>query len=68
MRRTLLDILVCPLCHGELDLTVAEENAEEIVSGALRCKECATTYPIEETIPNMLPPEIREGLEEIAKT
>ena len=68
MRRSLLDILVCPLCHGELDLSVGEENSDEIVSGNLRCKECATDYPIEDTIPNMLPPEIRAGLEEGTET
>ena len=56
---TLMEILVCPLCRGDLDLTVTEQDGDEIVSGKLRCKECQEEYPIEDTIPNMLPPSLR---------
>ena len=59
MRMTLMEILVCPMCRGELDLTVTEQDGDEIVSGILRCKECQEEYPIEDTIPNMLPPSLR---------
>jgi len=57
MKRELMDILVCPVCKGELRLTVEEENEEEIVSGALRCDKCKVDYPILDTIPNLLPQE-----------
>jgi len=57
MKRELMDILVCPVCKGELRLTVEEENEEEIVSGTLRCDKCKVDYPILDTIPNLLPPE-----------
>ena len=59
MRMTLMEILVCPLCRGELDLTITEQDGDEIVSGSLRCKECQEVFPIEDTIPNMLPPSLR---------
>ncbi len=52
-----MDILVCPVCKGKLILTVTEENEREIVSGSLYCQKCNVTYPIEETIPNLLPQE-----------
>ena len=60
MRMTLMEILVCPMCRGDLDLTVSEQDGEEIVSGNLRCTECQEEYPIEDTIPNMLPPSLRD--------
>jgi len=52
-----VDILVCPVCKGELELSVGEENKEEVVSGFLYCPECNVRYPIEDTIPNLLPQE-----------
>ena len=56
MKRELLDILACPVCKGELDLTTDEENEQEIVTGSLHCHQCDVNYPIEDTIPNLLPP------------
>jgi len=53
-----MDILVCPVCKGELKLTVEEEK-EEIVSGSLNCPKCRVDYPIINGIPNLLPPEQR---------
>ncbi len=57
MKRELMDILVCPVCKGDLELTVDEENDTEIVTGSLFCAACNVRYPITETIPNLLPPE-----------
>ncbi len=61
MRRELMDILVCPICKGELKLTVKEEKEGEIISGFLDCVKCKDTYPIEDTIPNLLPRELRKA-------
>ena len=61
MRPDLMDLLACPLCKGELTLTVVDEDGGEIQSGALDCAACDETYPIEEGIPNLLPPELREA-------
>ena len=59
MRRKLMDILVCPMCKGELNLKITVERDDEIVEGTLTCKACNEIYPIENTIPNMLPPSLR---------
>ena len=55
-----MDILVCPVCKGELTLNVDEENEAEIVTGSLYCSKCDVSYPIIETIPNLLPPDQRD--------
>ena len=57
MKRDLMEILVCPVCKGELELTVDEENEKEIVTGSLYCPKGDVRYPIVDTIPNLLPPE-----------
>ena len=59
MRRSLMDILVCPECKGRLNLEVTVERDNEIIEGRLSCEACKLTYPIEDTIPNMLPPSLR---------
>ncbi|KPJ54183.1 MAG: methytransferase partner Trm112 [Dehalococcoidia bacterium] len=59
MKRDLMEILACPLCKGTLKLTVEEEDEQEVIKGSLYCESCAATYPIEDTIPNLLPPELR---------
>ena len=60
MKRELMDILACPACKGELELTVEEEKEREIVSGSLYCRKCNERYPIVDTIPNLLPPDERD--------
>ena len=60
MKRDLMDILACPMCKGELTLSVHKEEGDEVVEGALHCAACGETYPIEDTIPNLLPPSLRE--------
>jgi uncharacterized protein len=61
MKPELMEILVCPLCKGPLTLQVEEEDGREIVKGTLTCTQCQQTYPITDTIPNLLPPELREA-------
>ena len=55
MKRELLDILACPVCKGDFELSATEENETEIVSGSLHCPTCDVHYPIVDTIPNLLP-------------
>ncbi len=57
MKKELLDILACPICKGDLELEIEKENEKEIITGFLRCRKCDIKYPIEDTIPNLLPPE-----------
>jgi len=61
MKESLLEILRCPLDKHELELEDAEYDGDEIVSGTLVCPECGERYPIEDGIPNLLPPDMREG-------
>ncbi len=59
MRRDLMDILACPVCKGPLELRVEKEEGTEIVSGTLYCSRCPEEYPIQDSIPNLLPPSLR---------
>lgn len=59
MRTDLLEILRCPLCRGELTLTPASREGEEIVRGTLACGRCRIDYPIDDGIPDLLPPNER---------
>lgn len=52
-----MDILACPVCKGDLELDIQEEEEKEIVTGSLNCSRCNVKYPIEDAIPNLLPPE-----------
>ena len=57
MKKELMDILACPVCKGDLELRVDKEEGEEVVTGSLYCSRCDYSYPIVDTIPNLLPPE-----------
>ncbi len=54
MKHSLMEILRCPKCKGELELKIIREE-EEIEEGSLKCSKCNITYPIEDGIPNMIP-------------
>ena len=46
LNKELLEILVCPECKGDLELTAQEDG--------LICRACAVVYPIRDEIPIML--------------
>ena len=50
-----MDILCCPTCKGDLKLTVKKEEENEVIEGTLACAACKVNYPIEDSIPNLLP-------------
>ncbi len=56
VKKELMDILVCPLCKGKLELNVEEEQSGSIFKGSLYCPKEKLTYPIDNGIPNLLPP------------
>ena len=62
MRKDLMEILACPMCKGELTLTIDEQKDEEVVRGTLYCARCDERYPIEDSIPNLLPPDLRKAM------
>ncbi len=59
MKKNLMEILACPMCKGELELKIEVEDGEEVITGSLFCAQCDETYPIEDAIPNLLPPQMR---------
>jgi uncharacterized protein YbaR (Trm112 family) len=63
MRKDMMEILVCPVCKGTLTLTIDQENADEVLDGSLFCANCNETYPIRDSIPNLLPPDLRRAME-----
>ena len=60
MNKELMEIIACPMCKGELELRVETEDGEEVITGSLICHQCDETYPIEDAIPNLLPPNMRD--------
>ena len=60
MQQQLMEILVCPMCKADLELTTTREEGGEIIEGKLTCTQCRETYPIEDGIPNLLPPDQRD--------
>lgn len=64
MKKRLMEILACPICkHHPLELKVFAEGTE-IEEGIITCGECGRWYPIIETIPHMLPDDLREERED----
>ena len=56
-----MDVVCCPLDKADLELDVEDrDEEEEVLAGTLTCTECGETYPIEDGIPNLLPPDMRE--------
>ncbi|WP_336359137.1 methytransferase partner Trm112 [Haladaptatus sp. ZSTT2] len=62
MKESLMDILCCPMDKSDLELEVDERDDDEVLSGTLVCTECGETFPIEDGIPNLLPPDMREDI------
>ncbi len=56
MKSSMMEILCCPVCKGDLALDVFKEDDHEVLEGRLRCGACSIDYPIEDGIPNLLPP------------
>jgi uncharacterized protein YbaR (Trm112 family) len=65
LKRSLLDILACPIDkHYPLDLLELESKEEVITTGVLLCSECGRFYPIIDEIPIMLPDDLRKQKED----
>jgi uncharacterized protein YbaR (Trm112 family) len=57
MKEELMELLACPLCKAELVLKIEKKDDKEILEGSLTCSQCSRSYPVEDGIPNLLPPE-----------
>ncbi|WP_435115041.1 methytransferase partner Trm112 [Halolamina sp. C58] len=60
MKESLMEIVCCPMDKHDLELDAAERDDAEIISGTLTCTDCGESYPIEDGIPNLLPPDMRD--------
>jgi uncharacterized protein YbaR (Trm112 family) len=60
MLKNLLEILACPICKTDLELKNIQEEDGEVVTGELLCLKCSNSYPIEDKIPILLPPEAKQ--------
>lgn len=52
MKNSSLELLICPSCHGNLDLKA--ESGGSIDHGSLKCTACRQEYPIERGIPQFI--------------
>lgn len=63
MRKDMIEILACPMDKAPLELAIDEANGDEVIQGTLTCTQCGEKYPIEDRIPNLLPPDARKSVE-----
>jgi len=56
MKKTLLQILACPNCEGEIELQPGVTLLNnEVMSGRLQCVNCGMEFPIQQGVPCLLP-------------
>ncbi len=58
MDRELLEKLVCPDCHGELEWQITRELDQKIEQAEARCSGCGAVYPVREGIGIFLTPDL----------
>jgi len=58
MHTYLIEMLECPLCHGELEWEITRRRGERIEGAEACCKECAAVYPVREGIGLFLTPDL----------
>jgi len=62
MKKDLMDILACPVCKGDLELRSEAEQGDDVITGSLECSACNESYPIDDSIPKLWPPDLRREL------
>ncbi len=64
MKKSFLQMLVCPLCEGALILESYDERAAGNIAneGVITCVSCAAQYPLIGGIPRLLPRELQSML------
>jgi uncharacterized protein YbaR (Trm112 family) len=50
MHKTLVTLLICPVCHGELKSRIAKQDEAHIIEGEFECKNCKRKYPVVDSI------------------
>jgi len=63
MHKFLIDLLVCPICHHDLDWKIEKEDDIHLTAGKAACRECKAVYPLWDGIGIFLTPDLpREDL------
>jgi uncharacterized protein YbaR (Trm112 family) len=60
MKESLVDILCDPLDKSDLELHVTERDGDEIIEGKFVGTVTGEEYPIEDGIPDLRPPDMRD--------
>ncbi len=50
MHNALISLLVCPICHGELESQIARQDETHAIEGEFTCKNCERRYPVVDSI------------------
>lgn len=58
MQERLVEMLSCPVCHGELHWENVERRGDRIQVADAICVNCASTYPVRESIGVFLTPDL----------
>ena len=58
MHDYLIELLECPVCHGELTWTVPRSLGTRIEEADARCNACGAAYPVREGIALLLTPDL----------
>ena len=54
MKESALSVLRCPACRSEMTVDVQNRNANEIITGQLRCAGCRVSFPIARGVPRFV--------------
>lgn len=46
MHKTLIPLLACPVCHGELRKQIVREDRTHLIEGEFTCMKCKQKYPV----------------------
>jgi SAM-dependent methyltransferase len=59
MKLSLLALLACPVCGGELKFSALEKDPRhgDVEEGTLACAGCGLTFPVRDGIPRLRPPD-----------
>jgi uncharacterized protein YbaR (Trm112 family) len=57
MKHSLLELLCCPACKADLQLSEMSEKDGEVESGSLVCAGCEQAYPVVDFVPRFVPAE-----------
>jgi len=58
MHTYLIDMLECPVCHGELKWTIGERSEKRIMTAKATCQGCAASYSVRDGIGLFLTPDL----------